>query len=341
MELNAKKQFIINFAYIFIIGAIAVVLCRFLLGGMLPFVFSVLIAAAAQKPAKFLSEKTKFSKKFYAVFLCAAIYIIFAATLGFILWKIIVSSAGIIEYLPHVFEKVVAFFQKIEEYFLKNLPGDFTFTLSNVADNFLNTATQFLTNIIKKTIKAVPTFLLSSIVALVAGCYISRDFDGLSKFLKSLCKNGFYERFLRIKKIFTQSIFKIVKGYVILMIITFVEIFLGLTVLKVKNAFIVSLIIAVVDFLPVFGTGIILLPWTLYCAFFGNPTLAVGLSVMYIIILILRNFLEPKIVSQQIGINPLFTLISMFAGLKLFGGAGLIIFPLILIVTIKYYKEEM
>ena len=125
------------------------------------------------------------------------------------------------------------------------------------------------------------------------------------------------------------------------MFLTLIEVFLGLTVLKVKNAFIIAVVIALVDFLPVLGTGIIMVPWALFCAFSGNPVLAVGLAVLYIIILILRNFLEPKIVSQQTGINPLFTLISMFAGLKLFGGVGLVLFPLILIVTIKYYKEEM
>ena len=107
------------------------------------------------------------------------------------------------------------------------------------------------------------------------------------------------------------------------------------------NAFIIAVIIALVDILPVLGTGIILVPWAIYCIISGAPALAVGLSILYVITLVIRNFLEPKIVSQQIGINPLFTLISMFAGLKLFGGVGLVLFPLILIVTVKYYKEEM
>ena len=114
MEIESKKRFLINFLYIFVIGGITVVLCRFLLGGMLPFLFSIIIAALSQRPARFLSEKTKLSKKFCAVFLSAAIYIIFAAALIFILWKIIVSSACIIDYLPHFFEKLVAAFRKIE-----------------------------------------------------------------------------------------------------------------------------------------------------------------------------------------------------------------------------------
>lgn len=341
MEIESKKRFLINFLYIFVIGGITVVLCRFLLGGMLPFLFSIIIAAVSQKPARFVSKKTGLSKKLCAVFLSAAIYIVFVALFGFFFWKIILSSSGIIEYLPDLFEKVMAFFKEAEKHFSASFPEDFSFPLTGVADNFLNTLTTFLTNIVKKTIKGVPTFLLSSIVALVASCYISKDFDGLSRFIKSLCKNDFYEKLSRVKNILTQSVFKIVKGYIILMIITFFEMFLGLTILKVKNAFIIAVLIAFVDILPVLGTGIILVPWAIYCIISGAPALAVGVSILYVITLVIRNFLEPKIVSQQIGINPLFTLVSMFAGLKLFGGVGLILFPLILIVTIKYYKEEM
>ena len=92
MEIESKKRFLINFLYIFVIGGITVVLCRFLLGGMLPFLFSIIIAAVSQKPARFLSDKTGLSKKLCAVFLSAAIYIVFVAIFGFFFWKIILSS---------------------------------------------------------------------------------------------------------------------------------------------------------------------------------------------------------------------------------------------------------
>ncbi len=125
------------------------------------------------------------------------------------------------------------------------------------------------------------------------------------------------------------------------MLITFFELWIGLSVLKIKNAYLWALVIALIDFLPVLGTGAVMIPWAIYCALSGNTALAAGLAVLYLVITVVRNFVEPKIVSQQIGINPLFTLFSMYLGLKLFGGAGLVIFPIILIVTIKYYKEEV
>ena len=341
MEYQTKKQFLINFLYILVVGGLTVICCRFLLMRMFPFLLSVIIAALAQKPAKFLSEKTHITKPFLAVVLSAAIYIGVAAFLILLVWRILVSSAGLIDFLPVIFEGVNDVFQKIEATLSGFLPQDYAFSLSGVLDSLLETVTEFLTDAVKKALKAAPTFLLSSVVALVAGCYISKDYDGLARFVKSLCKKSIYDKFLRIKNIFTKSVFKIIKGYLVLMLLTFFEVWLGLTVLKVKKAYLIAAAVAVVDFLPVLGTGAVMIPWAVYSAFSGKAAFAAGLAVLYIIITLVRNFAEPKIVSQQIGISPLFILISMFAGLKIFGGAGLIIFPLILIVTVKYYKEEM
>ena len=102
-----------------------------------------------------------------------------------------------------------------------------------------------------------------------------------------------------------------------------------------------AVIIAFVDILPVIGTGTVLVPWAVILALIGNIKLAVSLAVLYIITVIVRNFLEPKIIGGQIGISSLFTLIFMFAGLKILGVLGLILFPIIFIVTVKYFKDEM
>ena len=340
MVYQDKKRFLINFLYILVVGGLTVICCRFLLVRMFPFLLAVIIAALAQKPAKFLNVKTHIPKPCLAVVLSAGIYIGVAALLIFLVWRLVMSSAGIIDFLPVAFERVNDAFQKIEAALTGVLPQDYTLSLSGVLDGFLKTLTEFLTDTVKKVIKAAPTFLLSSIVALVAGCYISKDYDGLARFVKSLCKKPVYDRFLRIKNIFTKSVFKIIKGYLILMLLTFFEVWLGLTALRVKKAYLIAAVIAVVDFLPVLGTGAIMIPWAIYSAVSSKAAFAVSLSVLYIIITLVRNFAEPKIVSQQIGISPLFILISMFMGLRIFGGAGLIIFPLILIVTVKYYKED-
>ncbi|MBO5358966.1 MAG: sporulation integral membrane protein YtvI [Clostridia bacterium] len=341
MDQQAKKRFLINFLYIAVIGGAAVILSRFLLLKMFPFLLSVIVATLSQRPAAFLSKKSGIKKPFCAVLLSAGIYIGVGAGLIFLVYRLIISSAGLIDYLPQIFSNLKGAIQNIEGWLSSYFPQDYKLSLSGVLEGFAKSLTDFLTDAIKKAVTYLPSFLLSSVVALVAACYISKDFEGLSKFAKSLCSEDFYNRFNRIKNILTKSVLKIIKGYLILMLITFVELWLGLSILSVKNAYLWAFFIALIDFLPVLGTGAVMVPWAVYCAVTGSTGLAIGLAVLYIIIVIIRNFCEPKIVSQQMGINPLFILFSMYLGLKLFGGAGLIILPIILIVTIKYYKEEM
>ncbi len=341
MEQQAKKRFLINFLYIAVIIAVTVVVCRFLLFRMFPFLLSLLVAAVSQKPSKLISEKTGVKKSVLAIIMAAGIYLGVGSVLVFLVYRLIISSMGLIDYLPKFFAIFGEWATKIEGWLSEYMTVDYSISLSGILENVLKNITSYLTDLIKKIVTSAPSLLLSSVVALVASCYIAKDFDGLAKFTRSLCSEVIYRRFLRVKAIFTTSIFKIIKGYLILMLLTFSELWIGLGVLGVKNAYIWAFIIALIDFLPVLGTGIVMIPWAVYCAFSGKTTLAVGLAILYIIVVIIRNFSEPKIVSQQIGINPLFTLFSMYLGLKLFGGAGLVIFPLILIVTIKYYKEDM
>ncbi len=341
MDQQAKKKFLINFLYIAVIGALTVVLSRFLLLRMFPFLLSLIVAALSQKPAVFLSKRTGIKKSYCAVLLSAGIYIGVGAGLVFLIYRLIIYSVGLIDFLPNFFSNLKNTIQSIEEWLSGYFPQEYKLSLSGVLENFSKSLINFLTDTVKKAVTSIPSFLLSGVVALVSACYISRDFDGLSKFVKSLCSEVFYTRFMRIKTILSKSVLKIVKGYFLLMLITFAELWLGFSILRIKNSYLWALLIALIDFLPVLGTGAVMVPWAVYCALMGKTGLAIGLAILYIIIIIVRNFCEPKIVSGQIGINPLFILISMYLGLKLFGGVGLIILPIILIVTVKYYKEEM
>ena len=340
MEIRAKKRFLINFVYLLVIGLTVIIISRFLLFRMFPFILSIIVAALSQKPAAFLSQKTGVKKSFCAVVLSAVIYLGLCAGIIFLIYRLIVSSSGLIDFLPQILTTFSSIINKAEELIAEYIPSDIDFSLSGLFQNVLESLTKFLTEIIKKILTAMPSIFVSGIVALVAACYISKDYDGLSRFVKSLCGDKIYNRFLRIKTIFTNGVFKMLKGYFILMVITFFELWIGFLILKINNAYFWAFLIALIDLLPILGTGIILVPWAIYCAVAGNISVSVGLAVLYIIMVLVRNFCEPKIVSRQIGINPLFILFSMYLGLKLFGGAGIILLPIILMVTVQYYKQE-
>ncbi len=143
---------------------------------------------------------------------------------------------------------------------------------------------------------------------------------------------GVSKHISNIKSDLTGALGGYVRAQLILMSITFCELFIGLSVLNVKYSFILAIIIAIVDAIPVFGTGTVLLPWALISLLSGSYKMALGLLIIYAICLTVRQLLEPKIISSQIGLHPLFTLFAMYVGFRLIGLIGMILGPVAAII---------
>ena len=107
------------------------------------------------------------------------------------------------------------------------------------------------------------------------------------------------------------------------------------------NIIILSASIAIVDILPVLGVGTILIPWVLWQFLIGNLKFGIALTIVYVIILIIRQLIEPKLVSKQLGVHPLTTLFAMYAGFKYFGFSGLIFGPIILMVLKCIFSKPL
>ena len=111
-------------------------------------------------------------------------------------------------------------------------------------------------------------------------------------------------------------------------LLTFLQMFIGLALLRIPYAFILALLIALVDFLPLLGTGIILIPWAAVSLLLGEIKLGIGLLVLYAVSTVIRQILEPKLIGEGLGLHPLLSLAAMYAGLRLFGVWGMILAPL-------------
>lgn len=347
MEQEAKKNFLINLLYYLTVAAMIYIPCRFLLKYLMPFVIGAAVALAVQKPAAFLSRKTKIKRSVCAGVTAAAFFLAAAALCALLGYRLISAAAGLLNELSGRAEEISGYINSLRDalYSLtEKLPKEFTFADSfydNVMNKIFVSAAAFVSNAAGQAAKSAPGFALSVVVTAVASCYIAADFPGLMRFISSMCGKKIYENALKVKDIFINSIFKFIKGYGILMLMTFAELLAGLLVLKIKYAPLLAALIAVIDILPVLGTGTVLVPWAVFEFFLGNTASGAGLLVLYGIITLIRNFAEPKIIGRQMGINPLFTLIFMFIGIKLSGIAGMIILPIIFIVVVKYYKAEM
>ena len=118
------------------------------------------------------------------------------------------------------------------------------------------------------------------------------------------------------------------RACLLLGLLTFLQAFIGLAILRVPYAFILAILIAVVDFLPLLGTGIILIPWAVVSLLLGEVRLGIGLLVLYAVSSVLRQIFEPKLIGDGLGLHPLLSLAAMYGGLRLFGVWGMILAPL-------------
>jgi predicted PurR-regulated permease PerM len=150
---------------------------------------------------------------------------------------------------------------------------------------------------------------------------------------------------VKAKNTLTKGIGKLVKAYATIMFITFTEVFLGLNLMKVIGVydgsyiFVISLAICIVDIIPVLGTGTIVIPWAIYSFVTGNIGTGIGLVILYAVITVLRQVIEPKLVASQVGLPSIITIMAMFLGARVFGPFGIILLPLTVIV-VKLMLDE-
>ena len=164
------------------------------------------------------------------------------------------------------------------------------------------------------------------------------DSKEISTFLKKHIPKSIQMRALELKTEIKKYMGGYLRAQMIIMSISFVILLIGLLILRVEYSLIIAIAIAIFDALPFFGSGAVLIPWAIVNFLSGEATRGVGLLIIYLSVLLMRQLIEPKIVSKSIGMHPLLTLMSMYAGYKIFSIGGLILGPLTLTLIISFYK---
>lgn len=348
MNLEEKKKLIINFTYFIVWIVILYLLFKVAAVYLLPFLIGLIIAYIVQKPATVVSEKIKIKKDSCAAILSVLIFI-FISILIVLFIKIIynqsvslISSFSVeIENIKILVEQLYKitnnFFKKIDFGVQGTLKSFSTDTISELLSNI----SLYISEIITNAIRNLPSLFISGTVTVVSTFYISKDYCKLLNFVKGFVSKSLYKKFVDIKNVFTECFFKFVIGYFWLFIITFSELMVGFFIIGIKHFIVLALFIALLDLLPVIGTGTVLLPWAILNIFRSEYFMGFGLIFLYLIITLFRNFIEPKVISKQIDINPIFTLIFIFLGFRLGGIFGMLFLPIILTVLFTYYRRQL
>jgi len=246
------------------------------------------------------------------------------------------------------FDRILAFFQEsvhsVENFFSRLLRRDLensvTSHLPGMLRQFSQKLLESVPSFIKSITSAVPRFFVSLFIFVISTYYFSCDWNRLSSWCSKLISPQKRETLSRTKEHFFRALQQYGKAYFLLFLLTFTELFLGLVILKTEGAAGKAFLIALVDILPVLGCGTVLVPWALITLIFGNSTRAIGLIVLYLIILFIRQILEPKIVGDSIGLHPVLSLILVIAGLSFFGFFGMFFLPLLGTCLLQSLRES-
>lgn len=309
----------------------------------MPFLVAFIISLIIEPAIKFIMKKTNLTRRTSSIIIFViAITII----LGSLIWLIITlfsESSSLLQGLNDYFDKAYLQFQGLISSLnfdkihlsdeLLNLIQNSTGDILNTASNWLRTALTGLINIVT----GLPYIAICIGITLVALYFICVD----KIYILDQIEHHLPKMWAKKISIHLNDLIKTLGGYLkaeaTLVLVSFVVSLIGLYILKftgfnINYPLLMALFIGFVDALPILGSGTVMIPWAILCAINGDINLGIAIIVLLIIMSISRQVLEPKLVSKNIGVHPIFTLVAMYTGFKFIGVIGLLIGPIVLII---------
>ena len=348
-KFDFKKLYFI----LYIVLVLLVVYSLFKLGIFLfPFVIAIFFSIMIQPFSKFLEKYLRFSHKISTIISIIIFLILFLGIIVLSSLKLVEEIYNLSQNLQyHSNESKKLWNHSIDTIYsyLGYLPQGFTEEIKNTINKFISIGTArvgIFINTLIGFITSIPTVILYVCITILSTFFISLDKDKILHFLGQQFPESWLEKLYNIKKEMFTVLGSYVKAQIILMTICFIELLTTLNLLSyfkfnVKYPLIMSLFICIVDALPVLGAGAILLPWAVMSLFMGDFPLALALLFVYLLVLSVRQMLEPKLISQNIGVHPLITLISMYSGFKILGIIGFLVGPVVMIVLKNVFSKEL
>lgn len=361
-----KRRFIINTVYAAILIALFYLFFKYAFGTVFPILCALVAAMLLQKPVNYICKKTPLKRGLVSALSVLLGFGIAVSALALLIIWVGSEFKGFFQYIMIQLEDIPALIEKIEGY-LSNALSFLPEKIETSIMSFINEKLTALVNTpeapaeqsmsfdlsalstpllgIWNTAKQIPTTLVSIVVAIVACCFMTADFQSVKGLILGFFQPETRTKIVRAKRLLFPSLAKMAKAYGIIITITFCELSLGLFLLKLMGIydsgyiFVIAILTAIIDIVPVLGTGTVLIPWAVISLLNGNFPLAIGLLVIYGCITVIRQIIEPKLVAAQLGIPAFLTIVSMFIGSQIFGVIGIFILP-ITFVMLKLLNDE-
>ncbi len=334
-----EKQKIWRKARITVCIIVAIWLILWFLGPvLLPFALGLLVAKAAEPPMKSLIRQFKLPRWLAAGLCVTMLYILLVLLVMLVCQLLCREIQSLIQALPAAAQSAAAPIARLEQSLLRlasRFPDgiglaleegirEFFRTGAGLADTLYHRLFSFVSALLLKT----PDLALFILTAVLSGFMIASELPQLRSLWKTRVPTSWQMRLHTLLDRIKRTLGAWFRTQLKLMAVTFLVLTAGFLLLRTSYPLLFGLLIALIDALPVFGSGTILIPWGLFQFLQGDTFLGTGLLCLYGATALTRAALEPRMLGKQIGLNPLLTLLALYSGYRFLGIGGMILFPL-------------
>ena len=330
----------------FLVGKYAVTI-------VMPFLIAWGLALSLRPPAKHLAKRSGLSLRFCAVILLLLTFAVIGTLLFFGINRLVTELARLVErfssgeipvsvsfsHWAKTIDRLGAhlpFSDDGEKSFFQEQFGNMILTaIRDIGSKLITAVTALATSLIR----SLPSIMLFVIVTVIASFYFALDLDTVHRAAISILPTAISKKLPDLKLRTRRFAGKYLRAYLLLMFLTFCELFVGFSVLSVEYSFLLALVISTVDILPALGVGTVLIPWSVIELLTRDFKTGFGLLILWAVITVVRQIIEPKIVGGSLGLHPLVTLIGMYVGFRLFGIIGLLASPALAVAAKVILKE--
>ena len=337
------RRFLLYTASAAVAGGIVYLTLRTLLWWLAPFLLSFACAAALEPAVALLQRRFRFRRGFAALVLTLFVLFVLGGLLSLLGTTLLREARSLLEGAPDLLaalpNALAALLARAERYAAACpawLRDSVTETLTRQlaeAGDVLRSLTARLLSAMASAAAGLPAFFLSAATAVLALYFTLAHLPELRALLRGACPPDAQSSLVRMRDGVARTASRWLRAELTLCSITFGEVLAGLLLLRRPYALLLAVLITLVDALPVFGAGTVLVPWAAAELLLGHAPLAAALAALYLVTLTVRSVMEPRLLGAQAGLPPLLSLLAMYLGFRALGVVGMVAFPFLLLLT--------
>ncbi len=350
MDETFLKRFLLYAAAAGAAAGLLYLTLRFLLPWLLPFLIAAALSAAVEPAVQGLQARLHFKRGFASLVLTLFLLFVLGGLLSLLVTALTGEAYALLRRVPALLSMIPDSLQglltRLDRYAALCPPWlretvEETLTRSAAdAGTLLGMLAERLLATLGTLITALPRMILAAATSVLAIYFTSSALPELRDALAQYTSAKVRRMLESLQQVFTRSVSRWLRAELTLCAVTFAELLAGFWFLHQPYALLLAFLITLVDALPVFGTGTVLLPWALVAVLMQNAPKALCLALLYLVTLTVRNILEPRLLGAVAGVPPILSLLAMYLGFCSLGVGGMVLFPFLLLLLSQFRRQK-